>query len=153
MMVIRRWLSAAAVAAAIGVTATSVAAWLGPAQEAPVAAGARTAPTRGADVGNLAGESPGEITVTAPARGRVIRLGPQVASNTLAFAPDGRFLVAGCGDGRIRLIDPATGNVTATLVHHDGAGPRPVTAVAVRPDGRAIASAGEDGCVRLSDLA
>jgi RNA polymerase sigma factor (sigma-70 family) len=151
-MMIRRWLSAAAVAAAIGVTAASVGARLGPAREAPAAAGARTAPARGPDVRNPDGESPGEITITRPARGRVIRLGPESGSKALAFAPDGGFLVAGCADGRIRLIDPAKAKVIATLVHHEGAGPRTVSAVAVRPDGRAIASAGEDGRVRLSDL-
>jgi RNA polymerase sigma factor (sigma-70 family) len=147
-----RWLSAAAVAAAIGVTTSVEWSWLGQAQEAPAAARTRTAPARGTGDGNPAGESPGEITVTRPARGRVIRLGPLAGSKALAFALDGSFLAAGCEDGRIRLIDPATGKVTATLVHHEGAGPQPVSTVSVRPNSRAIASGGDDGCVRLSDL-
>jgi RNA polymerase sigma factor (sigma-70 family) len=153
-MMIRQWVSTAAVVAAIGVTATSLGAWLGPAQKAPEAT--PPAPARRADLENPAGESPGEspgeITVTRPARGRVISLGPHAGSKALAFAPDGSFLAAGCGDGRIRMIDPVTGKVTVTLVHHEGAGPREISAVAIRPDGRAVASAGEDGCIRLSDL-
>jgi WD40 repeat protein len=98
-------------------------------------------------------ESPGLITSTAPAHGRVVRLGQGVHSRVLAFAPDGNSLAAGCDDGRVRWIDPATGRVTATLVHHEGSDLSSVTALAIQPEGRALASAGEDGRIMLWDLA
>ena len=132
-----------------------VAAFLAPAQDDPATPRprAQAAASRPADVGRPADESPGEITATSPARGRVVRLGPDVRGRSLAFAPDGKSLAVGCTDGRVRWIDPATGRVTSTLVHHEGTDLQLVAAVAIRPDGRALASAGEDGRVRLWDLA
>ncbi len=152
-MLMKRWISAAAIVAVIGVISTG--AFLAPAQDGPATprAGARPEASPLAGGGAPADESPGEITATSPARGRVVRLGPDVMGKSLAFAPDGKSLAAGCTDGRVRWIDPATGRVTSTLVHREGTDFRLVTAVAIRADGRALASAGEDGRVRLWDLA
>ena len=63
----------------------------------------------------------------------------------LSFAPDGRTLAAGCDDGRIRLSDPLTGQVTLVLEGHT----QRVNAVVFAPDRKSLASASHDGTVRL----
>jgi WD40 repeat protein len=83
----------------------------------------------------------------------VVRLAQDASSRAVAFTPDGKSLVVGCGDGAIRIVDTMTGRVRSTLVHHEGLDLRSVTAVAIRPDGVGMASAGEDGRVRLWNLA
>jgi WD40 repeat protein/mono/diheme cytochrome c family protein len=51
------------------------------------------------------------------------------------------------GHGEVRIYDEATGKLVATLEGERG----PVFAVAYRPDGKQVASAGFDGIVRLND--
>jgi eukaryotic-like serine/threonine-protein kinase len=62
----------------------------------------------------------------------------------LAFAPDGQALAAACGDAKVRLLDPLTGQTTLVLDGHA----RQVNAVAFAPDGMTLASASHDGEVR-----
>ena len=50
----------------------------------------------------------------------------------LAFSPDGRTLAAACGDAKVRLWDPITGQVMLVLEGHS----QRVNAVAFSPDGR-----------------
>ncbi|WP_448609193.1 nSTAND1 domain-containing NTPase [Geodermatophilus sp. URMC 60] len=76
--------------------------------------------------------------------------------NTVAFTPDGATLLAGGGrtggdpdDRRILAWDVATGALRAELLGHTGA----VRALAVGPDGALLASAGEEGAVRIWSLA
>src|SRR6185312_2292639 len=51
-------------------------------------------------------------------------------SDQLAFSPDGRLLAAGIPDGRVLILDPASGATTQTLSPSSGA-----TSVAFAPDG------------------
>ena len=61
----------------------------------------------------------------------------------LALDPTGRIAVTGSVDGIVRA-GPVTGDEPHLFVGHDGA----VRAVAVSPDGRWIASGGENGVLR-----
>jgi len=63
-----------------------------------------------------------------------------------AFAPDGRTLVVGDGAGRLQLLDVAGGTLQPLGEHRGG-----VLAVAWQPGGKLVASAGQDGEVRLVD--
>ncbi len=68
--------------------------------------------------------------------------------NELLFSPDGSALVA--GGGNIRKIEVATGKILAPATEgHETA----VAAVAISPDGAAVASTGGAGAVRLWDAA
>jgi WD40 repeat protein len=66
------------------------------------------------------------------------------------FSPDGSRIVAGSSDsgkGEVRVYQAADGKLVATLAGQKG----PVYALAYRKDGKAVASAGFDGVVRLHD--
>src|SRR5262249_9149163 len=75
--------------------------------------------------------------------------GPGKGVTAVAFAPDGKALVAGATDGTVRLWDVATGKEVRQLRGHEGA----VFAVAFAPGGKAVGSGGQDGTVRLWDAA
>jgi WD40 repeat protein len=67
-------------------------------------------------------------------------------THRLRYSTDGRFLLAGCTDGMIRIWDAATFEPVRTLDAHSGA---PVYDLAFTPDGARFASSGVDGIVRV----
>ena len=63
----------------------------------------------------------------------------------LALAPDSRHILAGSGDGQLRVWDLATGEMTRSIQAH---GEWTFTAV-FHPDGKSLATGGGDHLVRL----
>jgi WD40 repeat protein len=98
---------------------------------------------------NGAGD-PQEGLVWEVATGRVLgRFQGKGQVYSLAFSPDGARLAAGCADGRVWLLDWKRGTRILDDALHRGE----VTAVAIRPDGKELASAGRrDPTLRLWDL-
>lgn len=72
--------------------------------------------------------------------------GPEVLC--LAFSPDGRWLLSGCSDGRIRVWDTESREVVGTWEGHTG----PVQGLRFHPDGTRVVSAGRDPVARVWDF-
>lgn len=68
---------------------------------------------------------------------------------SIAFAPDGKTLLAGAWDGSIRLWDVAAGKELRQYVGHRGW----VRSVAFSPDGKTFASGGKDKIIRVWETA
>src|SRR5262245_51013352 len=62
----------------------------------------------------------------------------------MAWSPDGATLVVGGGEGRLWLLDAATGSAQPLGEHAPG-----VLELAWQPKGNLLASAGQDGSVQL----
>lgn len=69
--------------------------------------------------------------------------------NTIAFSPDGKYVVSGCTDKTVRIWDVATGAEIKKLEGHNG----PVRSVAFSPDGKYVVSGSYDQTVRIWDIA
>src|SRR5262249_14158670 len=70
---------------------------------------------------------------------------PEQTIEAVAFAPDGKTLAAGARDGKVKLLDPATGKQTAAL--HDGTGA--VTFLDWSADGKRLAAT-QQGAKRMN---
>jgi WD40 repeat protein len=66
-------------------------------------------------------------------------------ANTVAYSPDGKWLVTGSDDGAIRIWDSAAGKLVRVLLGHSGA----VRSVCWSPDGRYLASGGSGKTIQL----
>jgi WD40 repeat protein/beta-lactamase regulating signal transducer with metallopeptidase domain len=106
----------------------------------------------------LAFASDGKLLyATGPARGLAafdpmsgpIDLGMPGNGASLAVTPDGKWLVIGGLDGKVRLLDAATRREVAALEGHSGE----VRALAIGLGGKVLASGGIDGRVLIRDLA
>jgi WD40 repeat protein len=127
---------------------------------------AEVSPPEGATVGMLT-VSPDNTTAVAAwgiklnafdlVRGKVLRefdTGGLYASTTPVFAPDGKTVAVGFGDGgsfgpaTIRIYDSATGRVVRTFKGHDAA----TFSLAFSADGTTLASGSLDCTVLLWDV-
>ncbi len=64
---------------------------------------------------------------------------------SLRFSADSRTLIAGHTDGFIRVYRLPNGDIVAIIAAHRG----PINAIDLSPDGRSLASVGDDGTARL----
>lgn len=117
----------------------------------------------GADVTCLAFSSAGKLAVGFGKLGdfgqlAVVEVGSWQQLHTIsahadrvqavAFSPDGRMMVSGAFNGRVRLWDVADGQELHRIKgYHTGA----VFSVAFSPDGERVASGGEDHTIRIWD--
>eukprot|EP00913_Durusdinium_trenchii_P013374 g12555.t1 len=73
---------------------------------------------------------------------------PQQGVQSLAFSPDGQFLISGGSDGTVKFWNVATGRVVGGIAGL----PAGVTAVAISSDGKTSASADAKGFLLIFDL-
>ncbi|MEL6778691.1 MAG: pentapeptide repeat-containing protein [Cyanobacteria bacterium J06597_16] len=78
--------------------------------------------------------------------------GHQQTVRALAISPSGQWLVSGSGDG-IKVWDLQQQNSAEALTYNIPAGPSPIWALAISPNGRTFASADYDGKVTIWQLA
>lgn len=71
---------------------------------------------------------------------------PNLECLCICFSPDGKSIISGWNDGKIRAFKPQTGVLMYAIndAHRDG-----VTAITVTADNRRVISGGEDGQVRV----
>jgi WD40 repeat protein/class 3 adenylate cyclase len=83
-------------------------------------------------------------------RGQVRATHPDTGTTYfVAWSPDATTVAIGLADGRVRLVDPTTGQTRGMFVGHHG----PVNVTAFSPDGRSVAAGTNDGTVLVWDLA
>lgn len=74
--------------------------------------------------------------------------GHYAATTSVAFSPDGAYLVTGADDSKVKVWTLINGFCFVTFADHQA----PVTAVAFAPSGHAVLSASIDGTVRAFDM-
>jgi WD40 repeat protein len=96
----------------------------------------------------------GQARSLNPAEGtrRYVELFPQrghiFSVSSVAYSPDGRFVVSGSADSSVKIWDLETGRELWTLPEHEAA----VKSVAYSPDGRRIVSGAADYAIKLWDV-
>jgi len=83
----------------------------------------------------------------ASTRNELLRIQvPNLSCLCVCFAPDGKSIISGWNDGKIRAFKPQSGKLAYSIndAHLNG-----VTAIATTSDGRMIVSGGEGGQVRV----
>jgi WD40 repeat protein len=76
--------------------------------------------------------------------GELVRIIHDAWVTSLAFSPDGKYVVSGSKDNTARVWESSTGNEVARLIHGDT-----VSSVAFSPDGRYVVSGSEDKTLRI----
>jgi len=76
-----------------------------------------------------------------------VRISEAFRVNSVAFSPDGRYILAGGDDNRAHLWDAVTGDRIRSFEGHSGW----VNSVAFSPDGRQVLTGSEDQTARLWD--
>ena len=102
--------------------------------------------TAGTEV--IVGSADGIIRVVTAATAAVARPLVGHVGPVAALATGGNLVASGDAQGNIRLWTLATGAALPTIAAHDG----PITSLAIDAQGTQLASAGEDGLVRLWKL-
>ncbi|TFL04891.1 quinon protein alcohol dehydrogenase-like superfamily, partial [Pterulicium gracile] len=80
-------------------------------------------------------------------RGALSTIAVNSIVNSVAFSPDGTWVVSGLGDNSVRIWDASTGEEKHKLDGHT----RGVTSVAFSPDGTRVVSGSRDNSVRIWD--
>jgi WD40 repeat protein len=78
----------------------------------------------------------------------VVQLGHSASVTSVAFSPDGNYVLTGSKDHLVKLWDIFTGRELQTLKGHSDV----ITSVAFTPDGRFVISSSWDKTIRLWDL-
>ncbi len=78
----------------------------------------------------------------------VIRMKHDNKVNSVAFSPDGKYVVSGSGDRTVRVWEVATGQEIAQMAHDNY-----VNSVAFSPNGQYIVSGGADNAARMWEVA
>lgn len=75
---------------------------------------------------------------------------PNLDCKAVAFSPDGKAIVTGWSDGKIRAFGPQTAKLLYTIndAHH-----KAVTALAITSDSAKVISGGDEGYVRVWNVA
>ena len=68
--------------------------------------------------------------------------------NSVAFSPDGKWIVTGSSDKTLRVWDSETGQETLTLKGHSNI----VISVSFSPDGKRIVSGSDDETAKVWDM-
>jgi len=78
-----------------------------------------------------------------------VQMGHDDYINSVAFSPNGKYLVSGCGDKTLKLWDISTGKEVRTFIGHT----EMISSVVFSPDGKFIISGSWDGTLKLWDIA
>src|SRR5512138_3833071 len=88
----------------------------------------------------------GALSIPAPEGKLSHRLGWHHAAVTaLSFSPDGERIASGCGDGKVRLWDTATGSFITECTGHTGE----IRSIAFSPNGELLVSGSTDRTARV----